>query len=100
MRFYAELAAAYGHFYTDQYDDAAEAAQRSAHINPQFIPAVILTVASLTLGGQPEAAHAAAERLLRLSPDFSVEDYISWGRFAPELIEKLAAPLREVGLPE
>ncbi len=99
MRYHAELAAAYGHFFTERYDDAAEAAQRSAHINPQFVPAVILLVASLTLGGQPEAARAAAERVLSLSPDFSVEDFVTWGRFTPDLIEKYAAALREAGLP-
>ena len=100
MRYVAEQAAAYGHFFTERYDDAAEAAQRSAHINPQFVPAVAAIVASRTLGGQPKAAQAAAERLLSLNPDFHVEDFVGAGRFAPELNEKYAAALREAGLPE
>ena len=100
VRFLAELAAAYGHFFTEHYDDAAEAAQRSAQINPQFAPAVALIVAGRTRGGHPQAAQAAAERLLSLSPDFSVGDFVRVGRFAPELNEKYAAALREAGLPE
>ena len=100
MRFSAELAAAYGHFFTECYDDAAEAAQRSAHINPQFVPAITLNVASRTRSGQPQAAQAAAERLLSLNSRFRVGEFVRIGRFAPELNEKYAAALREAGLPE
>ncbi|MFQ5974641.1 MAG: hypothetical protein ACE5Q3_20140, partial [Alphaproteobacteria bacterium] len=100
MRFLAELAAAYGHFFTERYDDAAEAAQRCTHINPQFVPAVAFAVASCMRAGQQQAARTAAERLLSLNPDFHVGDWVRLGRFAPELNEKYAAALREAGLPE
>ena len=100
MRFMAELAAAYGHFFTERYVDAAEAAQRSAHINTQFPPAIVLIVASRTRSGHPQAAQAAAERLLGLNPSFRVGDFIRIGRFAPDLNEKYAAALREAGLPD
>ena len=100
MRYTAEVAAAYCHFFTERYDDAAEAAQRSAHINPQFLPAVAVIVASRMRGGQPHAAQAAAERLLGLNPDFHVEDFVGSSRFAPELNEIYGAALREAGLPE
>jgi len=100
MRFMAELAAAYGHFFTEQYEDAAEAAQRSTYINPHFIPAVVLLVASCTRGGQPQAAQTAAERLLSLNPEFRIGEFARVGRFATDLNEKYAAALREAGLPE
>jgi tetratricopeptide (TPR) repeat protein len=100
LRFMAELAAAYGHFFSERFDDAGEAAQRSVHINPQFIPAVILLVASLTRAKKPEAARAAAEQLLDLSPDFHVGEFVQVGRFAPELNEKFGAALREAGISE
>jgi tetratricopeptide (TPR) repeat protein len=100
MRIVAELAAAYGHFFTERYDDAAEAAQRAARINTQFVPAIAMVVASCTRGEQSEAAQAAAERLLDLNPDFRVGDFVRIGRFAPELSEKYGAALREAGLPE
>lgn len=100
MRFVAELAVAYGNLFLERYDDAAEAAERSTHINPQFVPAIAATVASRIRGGQLPAAHAAAERLLGLNPDFRVRDFVQVGRFAPELNEKYGAALREAGLPE
>ena len=100
MRFLAELAAAYSHFFTERYDDAAEAAQRSVHINPQFVPAVILLIASRTRSGQPQAAQAAVARLLDLSPYFRVGEFVRVGRFAPELNEIYAAALRDAGLRE
>jgi adenylate cyclase len=99
VRFLAELAAAYGHFFTEHYDDAAEAAQRAAQVNPQFAPAVAILVASRTRGGQSQAAQAAVERLLSLNADFNVGDFFRVGRFAPDLNEKYAAALREAGLP-
>ncbi len=100
MRFMAELAAAYGHFFTERYDDAAEAAQRAARINTQFVPAVALVVASCTRGGHPQAAQTAAEHLLSLNADFHVGDFVRVGRFAPELNEIYAVALREAGLRE
>jgi hypothetical protein len=59
-----------------------------------------MVVASCTRSGQPQTAQAAAERLLSLSPDFHVGDFVRVGRFAPELNEKYGAALREAGLPE
>jgi TolB-like protein len=100
LRFLAELAAAYGHFFSERYDEAAKSAQRTVHANPQFVPGTTLLVASLTRAGQPEAAQAAAERLLDLSPGFHVGEFVRVGRFAPDLLEKYAAALREAGLPE
>ena len=100
MRFLAELAAAYGHFFTERYDDAAEAAQSSAHINPQFVPAITLIIASCTRSGQPQVAQVAVERLLSLVPSFHVGDFFRIGRFSPEFNEVYAAALLEAGLPE
>lgn len=100
MRYTAELATAYGYFFTEHYDEASEAAQRSAHVNPQFVSAVALLVASRTRGGHTQAAQSAAERLLSLSPDFRIGDFIRMGRFASEWNEIYAAALREAGLPE
>jgi TolB-like protein len=100
MRYVAEISAAYCHFFTERYDKAGEAAQRSAHINPQFVPAIMLLVASRVRGGDAHAAHQATTRLLRVDPDFRVDAAIQVGRFSPELNEIYAAALREAGLPE
>ena len=100
VRFLAELAAAYGHFFTEHYADAAQAAQRSAQINPQFAPAIAIGIASCMCGGQLQAAQAAVEQLLSLNPDFHVGDFVQVGRFAPNLNETYGTALREAGLPE
>jgi len=81
MRFIAEMASSYGFFFTDRFDDASEAAQRSVNINPQFVPGLILLVASLTRAGRLEAAQGAAARLLSLRPDFRVGEFAQVGRF-------------------
>jgi adenylate cyclase len=100
MRFVAEMAAGYSQFFVERYDEAVAAAQRAAHVNPNFVPALAIVVASLARGGKQKAAQAAAEHLLRIKPDFHFDEFIRVGRFAPELNEKYAAALREAGLPE
>ena len=100
MRFIAEMAAAYCFFYTDRYDEAAEAAKRSAHLNPRFVPALTAIAASCALGGQQHAARAAAEHLLEVMPDFRIGDFMRLGRFSTQLNEKYAAALRQAGLPQ
>jgi len=100
MRFIAEMAAGYSLFFTGRYEEAAQAAQRSAHFNPQFVPALAIVVASRECGGPQQAARTAAEHLLRIKPDFHVKDFVQLGRFAPDLNEKYAAALRQAGLPE
>ncbi len=99
-RFASVMAVAYGHFFTGRYDEAGEAAQRSANINPEFVPAIAVLVASRTRDGKLHEARVAAQRLLGLSPDFTVRGYLTIARFAPELLEQVAAALREAGLPE
>jgi adenylate cyclase len=100
MRFTAEMAAGYGHFFTGRYDEAADAAHRAAHINPKFVPALAVVAASLARGGKQKAAQAAVAQLLSVRPNFRVGEFIRVGRFAPNLNEKYAAALREAGLPE
>jgi TolB-like protein/Tfp pilus assembly protein PilF len=100
MRFSAELAAAYGHFFMGRYDFAAEAAQRCVHINPEFWPGFAILIASRASGEQDQAAQVAVGRLLALKPDFRVGEFISVVRFAPDQNEKYAAALRKAGLPE
>jgi hypothetical protein len=100
MRFTAEMAAAYGHFFKGEYDQAAEAAQRSVQFNRQFVPGLTLIAASRACGGHPQLAQAAAARLIAAKPNFRVGEFIRVGRFASDLNEKYATALREAGLPK
>ncbi len=100
FRFIAEVAAGYGYFFTGRYPEAAEAALRCLHINPQFLPGYPLVVASRIRDGRAQDALQAVERLLRFKPDFRVGEFIRVGRFSPDLNETYAAALRDAGLPE
>jgi len=99
MRFIAEIAAAYGYFFTERHEEAAAAAQRAININPGFVPALALVVASLTRAGKKEAAGAATGHLLKVKPNFQIGEFIRVGRFTAELNEKFAAALRDSQLP-
>ncbi len=100
FRFIAEMAAGFGYFFTGRYHDAAEAALRCLHINPQFLPGYPLVVASHIRDGRAQDAQQAVARLLGLKPDFSIGEFIRVGRFSLDLNEIYAAALREAGLPE
>ena len=49
--------------------------------------------------GNMEAAQAAASRLLEVAPTFAVAAFAQTGLFRAQLMEALAAALREAGLP-
>jgi TolB-like protein/Tfp pilus assembly protein PilF len=100
LRFTAEVSAGYGYFFSGRYHDAAEAALRCIHINPQFLPGYPLVVASRIREDRAQDARQAVERLLGFKPDFRVSEFIRVGRFSPDLNEAYAAALREAGLPE
>ena len=50
--------------------------------------------------GRSDDAKAARDRLLTTIPDFSIKTYVILRAFDPTVRERLAAMLREAGLPE
>jgi TolB-like protein/class 3 adenylate cyclase len=100
MRFNAELAAAYGYYFTQRYQDSAEAVQRCIHVNPLAVPAIAFSVACFFKTGDARNARKMADRLLEVVPDFSVKSFIMVGRFPAEQNKEYAAALLDAGLPE
>ena len=70
-RYSHELAGAY--FYKRDFDRAAVEYEKALKVNPDFMISYIGLAATYSLLGMDEKAHAAAEQLLRLDPNFSID---------------------------
>jgi adenylate cyclase len=71
-RYSHELAGAY--FFNRDFDRAVVEYEKALKLNPDFMTSYIGLTATYSLLGMDEKAHAAAERLLKLNPNFSLKD--------------------------
>ena len=84
-----------------QYEKAIELCKKSLSGNPDQLSVYLTLTASYSLSNRTEEAHKAAEEVLRINPDFSLEYYektIPYKR--QETVDKFAEALRKAGLPE
>ena len=63
------------YFYKRDFDRAAVEYEKALKLNPDFMTSYIGLTATYSLLGMDEKAHAAAEQLLRLNPNFSIEAF-------------------------
>jgi adenylate cyclase len=70
-RYSHNLAGAY--FFNRDFDQAAAEYEKALKLNPDFMSSYMGLTASYSLLGMDEKAHAAAEQLLRLNPNFSLK---------------------------
>jgi len=83
-----------------QFVEALKYSTLTVQANPSFsVPHAYLVASQVGLGNA-EAAHAAAIRLLEMTPTFTVDAFVQMGLFRAPLMEGLAAALRIAGLPE
>jgi TolB-like protein/class 3 adenylate cyclase/tetratricopeptide (TPR) repeat protein len=91
---------AYAHFFAGNPTEAAHAARKASHANPQFSVPRYLLAASLVQLGRIGEAKANAVRVLELQPGFTVSGLVSGNITTPEDMNALANALRQAGLPE
>ena len=70
-RYSHNLAGAY--FFNRDFDQAAAEYEKALKLNPDFMSSYMGLTASYSLLGMDEKAHAAADQLLRLNPNFSLK---------------------------
>jgi len=91
---------AYAHFYSREWEAAADAARRASEANPRFSVPVYLLAAALTRLGRIDEAQSVSARLLELQPGFTVSRMLAGYAERTELMASLGDALRELGLPE
>jgi len=97
--FYTIMAMAYRN--NGQYEEAIEWAENGLIDNPDQLPPNLVLAASYSFLNRTEEAHKAAEEILRIDPNFSLEYYaktIPYKR--QETADKYVEALRKAGLPE
>ena len=91
---------AYGHFFAQEWSEAADAARRASQANPRFSVPVYLLAAALTRLGRIAEARSVAARLLELQPGFTVSGMVEGYAERTERRASVGNALRELGLPE
>ena len=92
-------ALAISYFYTNRFDEAADAARRAIKFNPGFSPAHALLAAALIRLGRVEEAREAAQQVLVLQPTFTIRRFAITVGFAPAVYAPFAEAWRAAGLP-
>lgn len=93
---------AYGHFFSDRYEEAASWAAMALQCSPDYRPGLRITAASNAMAGRPEQAQKAVVRLRELSPMLrlsNLKDAIGPYRRAED-VARYEEGLRQAGLPE
>jgi TolB-like protein/tetratricopeptide (TPR) repeat protein len=91
---------AYAHFFAQQWEQAAFAANKASQANPRFSVPCYLLAASLFRLGRFDEAKLSAARVSELQPDFTVSGLISGNITTPQNMAGLAEALRLMGLPD
>jgi TolB-like protein/Tfp pilus assembly protein PilF len=99
MNFLSYDALALSYLQTERYDEALDAARRAAACNPSFSVPELLQTAALFCLGRDEEAKAAAQRVLKLDPVFSIRKYSVVLGHVPSAFAMLAEAWRAAGLP-
>ena len=87
------------YFYKRDFDRAAVEYEKALKLNPDFMTSYIGLAATYSLLGMDEKAHAAAEQLLRLNPNFSIEAFRKSLPFKdPADIDLVIGALQKAGL--
>ena len=100
LRFIALTALSRAYFLTERYQEALEAALRATQVNPQFVPAYVLVVASHVRLSHMAQALDAKRRLLHIDPNFHFTRWASFIIAPPAHKEAIASALRDAGVPE
>lgn len=96
----ANHALSVAYFYSQRYDDGAEAAQNVVDANPVYsLPRAILAAAFTRLG-RADDAKAMAQTVLEREPSFTIRGTARYAELDPVVFKPFADAWREAGLPE
>jgi tetratricopeptide (TPR) repeat protein len=100
LNYHPYLALAWVHLFTGRFEQAVTYSTLAIQANPGFSLLHAGLVAGHVNLDRPDAARAAAQRLLEIAPGFTVSGFVRMDLVRPALMEALAEALRKAGLPE
>ncbi|WP_106796422.1 adenylate/guanylate cyclase domain-containing protein [Rhizobium sp. H4] len=100
MNYHSYLALAWVSLFTGRFEDAVKYSALGIQVNPGFSILHASLVASYANLHRLEAARAAAARLLKVAPDWTIGGFVRMDVVRPQLMKGLASALRKAGLPE
>jgi adenylate cyclase len=100
MNYAPWLSITLGHFQRGEYQAAAEAAQKVFQSNPYWSTAHLFLAATHAKLGRPDAAKAAAKRVIELQPGFSISELCTTFDIHASIAAPLSEALSVAGLPD
>jgi adenylate cyclase len=94
--YYYTLGRAY--FMTGQLDESITPVKKAINVSPNYLPAHVLLAACYSSLDRHAEAAAAADEVLRINPQFTLEAYAKIMNFKKADIERYLAALRKAGL--
>ena len=92
---------AFAHFLAGRYDEASSWVEQPFQNDLKYLQAAAVTAASHALGGRPEEARQAMQRLRQIDPSLRISNLKDWFPLRrPEDFARWADGLRKAGLPE
>ena len=85
---------------TDRFEEAVGYSTLAIQSNPGFSMLHAGLAASNAMLDRPEAARAAAARLLEVAPGWTIAGFVRMELLPPELMARFAEALRKAGLPK
>jgi adenylate cyclase len=100
LNYHPYLALASTAFFTDRFEEAATYSSKALQSSPGFSVLHAYLVASHIKLGRPDAARAAAQRLLEIAPAFTIGAFARMGFVRQALMDAFVQALQKAGLPE
>lgn len=100
LRYYFDTILAVSHSINDNHEQAIEVAKRSLKANVHHQPTMRVLLYSQAQAGRPDEARITLNRLIQENPKFTVSSYLRMGGGESHTRQKVAAVLRQLGLPE
>lgn len=99
MYFFFSAVVSIAEFGAERLEQAVTAADRALQAHPRFVPARRIQCAALGLLGDTTCARKAADALLLIVPDFSIEEFTAWYPLVEPARSRLRQGLIASGLP-
>jgi tetratricopeptide (TPR) repeat protein len=102
LKFMAQIAASHAHFYAGRFSESASWAEMALREQPQALPAMRISAASLAMSGRDQEARNAVARLLQRDPMLRVSNFReTLGPYRHEAyVTQYGDALRKGGLPD
>jgi adenylate cyclase len=83
-----------------RWDEAIAEYKRTLERNPNHFPSMVTLAMVYGMAGRRDEGRAAAAKVLKINPRYSIENTLSWPHKHKSDVEAMRDGLRKAGIPE